>query len=785
MPLTFCSSCGAEIKADPEVVIPICTDCRFGETVGGQGPQWMVRRRGERPQGPYARERIVEWLKGEHLVATDEVARPGSVWKPLMSHEDFRAWFTVGDTRFQTRLAAIADRDSNRRQEAMHERSRWFVLVALMAAFGALPLVAWQTGITAVPEPWLAAGIEAWDAAHKRIVSTVRSATDKEAALKAVTESRQLPGNDLLAEIRTRVPLDQEPANLHLVRGRSLMQQARPEARDQALQELEKAAVLAPRDPVAIAALAEAYAVLSTAQAPRVDAAQKLFERADLLAADLPDVLRARANLALSSRAYAVALQISEECLRGDPENLECLHAKAVALMRLGMVADAQPLFTALIKKAPNIPRFQEVACEAALESGDYPMARAAVRAFLASSPQIAGGHAMASRYYWYVGEYALAYREAREAGQLDLAQWEARLLAAELALPLEGPETATIQLEAMVSDPTLAGNPVAPRVYLAAAHANRRLGRHDRALEMANKAMESRIEWAPAALALALVHRARGDLANAEKVLKQVLPDGLSPTDAGRYLGNLGRIYQEQGRDKAALATYESALTADPHNALARVGTAEVYLRLSNLSKAVDAIRGIAPTDFEQPDTHPPYDLCPQDRWSFGPLVADLRKAVADDLRFAPMLAGIEGILAYLAGDLGLAESRLRAALAENDEDDASRAFLVRILIRRGAWSEARTLLERLSSTQTSAGLYTAWLGLTQAHLGEYKVIDGIFDRSFQNAGTLAGPHRMRAKALYLAGRKEEAASQARVAWEIDADDHAARRLLIEYATE
>jgi tetratricopeptide (TPR) repeat protein len=102
---------------------------------------------------------------------------------------------------------------------------------------------------------------------------------------------------------------------------------------------------------------------------------------------------------------------------------------------------------------------------------------------------------------------------------------------------------------------------------------------RPDDALGWARKA----VDLAPKSVAfqdtLAWVHRSRGELQDAAKILERAASSG--PADAGIQY-HLGIVYSEQGRDRDALAAFEKALEIDNKFA----GAEEAKRRLATLKK-------------------------------------------------------------------------------------------------------------------------------------------------------------------------------------------------------
>ena len=780
MTRAYCSDCGVELGADPTVVIPLCPDCRVKATVAVAEQVWMVRRRGERPQGPFKREIVVEWIDRDLLDIHDELSRPGAAWRTVASVPEFQSWFTPGDSDFLRRLDT-ADKKARKLKAEIRSNllRRIFSLVGIVV-FSGLPIITWKTRLTEFPDSWLASIQQKATSASQRLSSTLRHAANEDEALRVSAAMGQLPGDDFIdALLETwEAPREAPPAIVHLLKGRTLVLQATPDGDLEARREFESALALAPGDVRCLTALVEFYAAASERQPKLLRDAITLLARADVLAPGSRDVLQARAAVSLANQP-SVARQAAERCLEVDPGNLMCRYYEGMAYLDMDQPDAGLVSLRAVIEAAPHPPLFQLGYGEAAVAAGSLHEAKRIISAFIRSQPQVAAGHALAAHMAWLTADWHNAVREARRALSLDPTLVETRVMAAELVMTLERPSAALELIEPLLADPP-EECAVLHRAYLLASAVYRAEGQQAEAQQMARKALEVRPDWPPASIALALSFRQEADLKSAENALKDGDPDELDPVDAGGFYTVQARIYQEQGRDKAALETFEAALRKDFHSAEARLGLARTYLRLNNLSKAVDELRSIAPTNFEQADTHPPYKLCPVPPSPLGELLVSFRKAIANDLRLTHTLPVVEGIIAYHAGDLIAAETMLRQALLEDEADDAARAYLARITMRRGNLVEARTILDRLVSTQGKEGLYCAWFGLTLARLGEHRKAGLIFDRAFQAAENWPGLRRYHAEALFLAGKKEEALAEAANVWQLDPADHQVRRLVM-----
>lgn len=155
-----------------------------------------------------------------------------------------------------------------------------------------------------------------------------------------------------------------------------------------------------------------------------------------------------------------------------------------------------------------------------------------------------------------------------------------------------------------------------------------------------------------------------RGDYAQAEGYLQQVLR--LGPAEAIRpmLLNNLGGLQQLQGRDSAALASYTEALKLAPEDATTRFNRAQLFVRQRAYKAAL--------TDFALLiSAHPREDVYHYQR----------------------------AMLYLLTKEYDLAEIDLRAIIDRNDKSLRARIGYALLETMRGRYTEAERLYDYLSS--------------------------------------------------------------------------------------
>ncbi|MBN1336947.1 MAG: tetratricopeptide repeat protein [Deltaproteobacteria bacterium] len=759
--------------------MPICPNCRFEANPDIQA--WMVRRGGQSAQGPFTRSVIEERIQQGQVEASDEVSRPDGPWKTFDTHEDFRAWFCPGDARLERRIQSIQSRDRNQVRKSWRARRRTLAVVGICIGAIGVSIGAWHTRAFVAPPEWIDSVQSFVGDTWGRALSLLGRARSEDHAARALQAQETLPGQEVIA--RLGPPRDNAPARLHFVRGRAALLSAPGTPPDHAIQELEAAAAADPENLQILAALVEGWASTVTVHPERNEATVALVSRIVSLDEDAPATSMARAALALASGSFPDALAQADRCLAIDPTNLGCQALRGRALMGLNRWSEARLAWIGLTGRAPHIPSWGFALAASDVEDGRFRSARGRLEGLLASWPNEPDLLALSARIAWLTGDWKRARDDATRALAGRPTDLPTRLLAVRGALAEGTPDEALGLLDAALDD--LTNQEERRTLHLLASHARRLAGDTAGAAEAARQALGDEPSWGPGALALALAQLQEGDTSSAEVTLKEAYADDLSPSDASNVHVALGRVYLDQSRPKAAVASFERAIEVDPYNAEARLGLAETYLVLSNGPRALQVLRDIAMMVLEQRESQPPFRLCPLPARDSTPLLEGLEALVQSDPSLEMPVASARGIVHLLSGDPDAAVLLLKEVLRKDRQDAAARAMLGRHAMAEERWLDADALLTPLLVNPECEALSAALLGSVRSAVGRHTDALLLLRRAVKLSDGTGTYHRLLAEALFRSGDTSTGLEQARRAWQLDPEDWKARRAVLLYGPE
>jgi superkiller protein 3 len=291
----------------------------------------------------------------------------------------------------------------------------------------------------------------------------------------------------------------------------------------------------------------------------------------------------------------------------------------------------------------------------------------AELKAILAIDPRSAQAHMLLGIAYRTKGSSDLlgeAAGELRQALDIDPSMIPARLYLAHLYLDLARPERARDELQTGLTQ-----MPGQPQMLALLAETERQLGKPDRALELADQALQGNASNAEARFyrGLALYDLKRRDEAIA--AFEHVLKDGGRRPEV---YASLGTAYLEAGRVEDAIASLTEGVKLDPSRPEPMVSLARAYRLKGQLARADAALTtvrslvgatAVSAADQQiQRDVYLEEGLIRLKQAQLDAAVRSLRKALDLDPNFGP-------------GYRYLAEAYLRQGLYTRAQDQAARA--------------------------------------------------------------------------------------------------------------
>ena len=302
----------------------------------------------------------------------------------------------------------------------------------------------------------------------------------------------------------------------------------------------------------------------------------------------------------------------------GDPAQVETSLAEVEALAATDSYAAARQSLSQLAGLQANASLNQELAARRIthealfqLRFGDNPEGQRAIdelRAFLAARGNEAPGfHLAVAADALRTGDIATATAELDAARAESAGEELFAIVTGELALENEDAKQA-IEAFSLAKE----RRPSA-RAQWGLSRAYELSGQEQDALEAAKEALRLSPHHGAARIAIARSHIARGEMDDAEALLKAQTglegggAEGLSNAERSRALTMVAQIEEHRGRRGIARQTYENAASLDPGNADAALGAARLLLGEGAFQDALTRFQALVNSGIpESADPHP-----------------------------------------------------------------------------------------------------------------------------------------------------------------------------------
>jgi serine/threonine protein kinase/tetratricopeptide (TPR) repeat protein len=701
----------AERDDDSKVLTPLAADTSpiIGEiapaltaTTTGSGGWWL----GTLP-GPVSRSEIVELITSHRVKASTPIARPGSVWREIRYHPNFRDYFTPGTEAYELRHEAPeVEPPPEPEPTRSWRRPLTAALVGAMIIAGVAVL--W-------PEPELAPSQDS-------VAIGMRAAGLRE-------------------QLRAKHPTPQGDPEALLAAGITALEAQTAEGERAALAALEPAVLLS-EDPRITATMAEASARLARTEPLLVSQARLALMVALDQGASPADLAPTRVALALADGRLEKALETAVDC----EAPIRCELMIAEARRDLEALDDLET-------RRPDLTGVSLVRLRVLIARQDWLAVRALSLELKRRFSQEALPHYGLALSAAVFGEGA-DFEQAIEQGTLLAPGWlTLRHLHARHLIQQQQGELAVGMLQSLIEDPGFPSYPDSGAVWRDQVVAAQLTHDFDLEVEAATQACRtdpmSPLGWMQKAWVLSRA----ADPDGARRALEAVDLSGLTGAERARLGLLMARLLEATAYDLAAIDELRAVTAVAPAAADVWLALSGMALRQGSIQEAALALEQAALQDNLQNTEllwqlwSPPVDLRP-DREA-------LEAAILKDDALAARSRSLLGIHAWMLKDTRAAETLLRQARAQEPTSAAVLSALGQLMLDQGEYREAARALGESVRMEPGRPAVVAMYSYAMAAAGERTTADRLSDLYKTTDSTTV---YWKAKALLQLGEVEQA---------------------------
>lgn len=778
---SWCFSCGAPVRGGG--LAPLCDRCtQAGRQVDQGRLRWVVRTQDGGSRGPMGRDALVDQVIRGALKPDDRVARVGGSWSRLCEHADFRQYFLPG-TEESKQLNA--DRKTEKREKAGYvnrQRLRMAGAGAFALAGVGLAVVSTQQGLFVLPEEQVEAARALFSQASEELGGQLEQAVDQDKAMEEAMVTREIPGDELITEVQERWKgVEGAPGQL-LAQGHAALWEGTVSGAREAKDLFEKALALHPNDPEAAAGLARAAARLLYTDPSLANVMTVASTRAAMQAPGSPAALLAKSEAALANGARDVALDLASQC--GKPADTAGLEGSGVDLacgVMVGTLGHKTAALEALDERYPGVDVIRLGLAEALLASQRFERADAMLRPLSNSMKGDSAPWRLRFRSAMATGDWDRALAAGKQVRSMDPDRLPIRRAYAEVLLKVAGDGRAALaEYEAILAHDNLETLPDRARLYTNAAAAALTAGEQERAVALADKALEMD-RGAPGAI----VQRARalhalGRQSEAQSTLRDVDLNRTVGNSGARYHTAAAEIFLENGLARQAVAELRGAMESDPTWPEAHLMSAQAKLLVGNLGGAIEDIEKVAYLDKVQDSRRTPLQEVWYPTRSWKNLRAELEKALVGDAMYSNRGPAALAVVAWYAG-MGDRQRLMSRALEGGSNAPAAFAARAQDLVAAGRYQEAFSHAERVLSSGNDLTLINALKGRCLAAMGRLPEANAAFNKATDQPHKIAGVYRFIAETRRAQGDDKAATAALQELLKLAPTDLPAQRDLLE----
>ncbi len=776
----FCFNCGKPMQANPQELIPVCTECKAGSSTAtgseevepppvadpdseGSAAELMVRKSNGQVYGPFPEETIVEWIRAGKIHPDEEVSKIGGAWRMFSKHDQFSSYFP--DVKRPTRAESqdVQFKKVSAAREAVRSLTKVSVALLFLVVVGIVVYYLVSRGTLAIPE------------------SVIGQASD---AIQNVADENGDPGggtgraDELIAALQAKYPEAEGASFEHYYRARESMARGNVSDLHDAMVAMETAVALDPDNAAALAGLGQVYTTLAhedEAFSSLLNDSFYFIDHALEMREYELEANRAKAwflyytdNLDKATQHVGFALEVAPD----DPESHMlmgmCSHGQEGAV-RPGVLAH----FTRALEVAPGFDQahYQLGLCYEA--DRRYNEALDEFTAKIESDPTYIGAHLHVGQLYEAIGDYEGAVDAYERVTGMDPANKLAIFRLGRIHTQVTGDARRAASLyQRLVDSDVSAGLSRAERLELATGRASalRQAGNAAAACEAADEALAVDDASIIAHFEKGMCEHAGNDIDAASRAFSQAVALGSDLPDEDLALLEFfrGVAYFEAGQYPDASESFERVVTLDAGYLPGIIYRAGLFAKLGQFDRVKGSLRvmqGADPLGYRR--AHRVRAL-----WAPVPSMSGICRDIGTglvDVNFDPELFGLAGGVCYHAGDTERATRYLERSLADDPRGWAPLLYEGLLAMDRGDMTKAGTRIEALTSEHREVPVFFLIEGDLALATGDLGAAERAFNHVIRFRKDLAWGHSQLGQVYARLERPEDAKRAFKAAIEAD----------------
>ncbi len=676
----FCFNCGKPMQANPQELIPVCSECKAGSSTAtgseevdpppvaepetsAPAAELMVRKSNGQVYGPFPEETIVEWIRAGKIHPDEEVSKIGGAWKMFSKHEQFSTYFPDVKRAPRGEKQEVQFKKVSAARESVRSLSKLLIAALFLVVVGIVVYYLVDRGTLAIPE------------------SVIGQASD---AIQNVGDEDIDPAeargraNELIAGLRAKHEGVEGSSFEYYYRAREAMARGNVDDLEAAVADMEKAVALDSGNAAALAGLGQVYTTLAQhdeAYSSLLNDSFYFIDHALEMREYELEANLAKAWFFFHTDNHDKAITHVKFAIEIAPEDPEPHMLMGMCNHRLSgaMTPGTLAHFTRAIELDPEYSdtQFQLGVCHET--DGNHRQALEAFKAKVEADPAFVGAHLHIGRLHEAIGDYDSAVAAFERVMGMDEGNQEAIFRLGRIHTQVTGDARRAASLYQRLVDSEDVNLSRAERLELATGRASalRLSGKTDAACEAALEALAVDEGSVVGHFEKGMCEHARGAIDEASRSFNQAISLGSDRPD--EVIAQLeffrGVAYFEAEQYPDALESFDRVINLDKSFVPGAIYRAGVYAKLGQPDRVKGALRVIQAADplgYRR-------DRKVNSLWAPVPSMAGICRDIGTslvDVNYDPELFGLAGGVCYHAGDTERASRYLERAQIENPRE-------------------------------------------------------------------------------------------------------------------